>query len=79
MHFLWSDSFLPSSLFLNSMMKFTKAQKEILLTLENGDVVNNWSQRMRAIQPLIDMGIVYIKVTNDKNGITEDVRVALVD
>jgi hypothetical protein len=61
------------------MMKLTKAQKEILLTLENGDVVNNWSQRMRAIQPLIDAGIVYIKVTNDKNGITEDVRVALVD
>lgn len=66
-------------LFLQSMMKLTKAQKEILLTLENGDVVNNWSQRMRALQPLIDAGIVYIKVTNDKNGITEDVRVALVD
>jgi hypothetical protein len=61
------------------MSKFTKAQKEILLTLENGGVVNNWSQRMRALQPLIDAGIVYIKVTNDKNGITEDVRVALVD
>ncbi len=66
-------------LFLQSMMKLTKAQKEILLTLENGDEVLNWSQRMRALQPLIDAGIVYIKVTNDKNGITEDVRVALVD
>ena len=72
---------LFNSFFLNtqSMMKFTKAQKEILLTLENGDEVLNWSQRMRALQPLIDAGIVYIKVTNDKNGITEDVRIALVD
>ena len=60
-------------------MKFTKAQKEILLTLENGGEVFNWSQRMRALQPLLDMGIVCIKVTNDKNGITEDVRIALVD
>jgi hypothetical protein len=60
-------------------MKFTKAQKEILLTLENGGEVFNWSQRMRALQPLLDMGIVFIKVTNDKNGITEDVRIALVD
>lgn len=60
-------------------MSFTKAQKEILQTLENGEEVLNWSQRMRAIQPLIDLGIVYIKVTNDKNGLTEDVRIALVD
>jgi hypothetical protein len=60
-------------------MKFTKAQKDILLTLENGGEVLNWSQRMRALQPLIDAGIVYIKVTNDKNGITESVRVALVE
>lgn len=60
-------------------MKFTKAQREILQTLENGEEVFNYSQRMRAIQPLIDLGIVYIKVTNDKNGHTQSVRVALVD
>ena len=60
-------------------MKFTKAQKEILLTLENGGEVFNWSQRMRALQPLLDMGIVYIKETKDPNGHTNSVRVALVD
>mgnify|MGYP006275052349 CR=1 FL=1 len=59
------------------MMKFTKAQKEILQTLENGDEVLNYAQRMRAIQPLIDLGIVYIKET--KNGHINSVRVALVD
>ena len=80
MHCPKSDSlYTQSTTESQQMMKLTKAQKEILLTLENGDVVNNWSQRMRALQPLIDAGIVYIKVTNDKNGITEDVRVALVD
>ena len=61
------------------MMKLTKAQKEILLTLENGDEVLNYSQRMRAIQPLINACIVYIKETKDKNGHTNSVRVALVD
>lgn len=60
-------------------MTFTKAQKEILQTLENGDEVLNYAQRMRAIQPLIDLGIVYIKETKDKNGHTNSVRVALVD
>jgi len=60
-------------------MSFTKAQKEILLTLENGDEVLNWSQRMRALQPLIDMGIVFIKETKDPNGHTNSVRIALVD
>ena len=60
-------------------MKFTKAQKEILLTLENGGEVFNWSQRMRALQPLLDMGIVYIKETKDPNGHTNSVRIALVD
>ena len=61
------------------MNKLTKAQKEILLTLENGGEVVNYSQRMRAIQPLIDMNIVYIKETKDPNGHTNSVRVALVD
>jgi len=61
------------------MKKLTTAQKEILLTLENGDEVVNYSQRMRAIQPLIDAGIVYIQETKDPNGHTNSVRVALVD
>ncbi len=39
-------------------MKFTKAQKEILDAIANGEEVNNYMQRMRAIQPLIDAGIV---------------------
>lgn len=60
-------------------MQFTKAQKEILQTLENGDEVYNYTQRMRAIQPLMDMGIVYIQEFKDKNGITEHVKVSLVD
>lgn len=68
-----------STLNTQTRMKFTKAQKEILLTLENGDEVLNYSQRMRAIQPLIDMGIVYIQETKDSNGHTDSVRVALVD
>jgi len=61
------------------MNKLTKAQKEILLTLENGDEVLNYTQRMRSIQPLIDAGIVYIQETKDSNGITESVKVALVN
>jgi hypothetical protein len=60
-------------------MKLTKAQKEIILTLENGDEVLNYTQRMRAIQPLIDAGIVYIREIKDKNDITESVKVCLVD
>ena len=60
-------------------MAFTKAQKEILSTLENGNEVINWSQRMRAIQPLIDLGIIYIKEDKDPNGHTNSVRIALVD
>jgi hypothetical protein len=61
------------------MFKLTKAQKEIIETLENGDEVYNFQQRMRAIQPLIDLGIVYIKETKDPNGHTNSVRIALVD
>ena len=60
-------------------MKFTQAQKEILETLENGDEVHNYAQRMRAIQPLIDLGIVCIQETKDKYGHTNSVRVVLVD
>lgn len=60
-------------------MTFTKAQKEILLTLENGDEVLNYASRMRAIQPLIDAGIVYIQESKDSNGHTNSVKVCLVD
>jgi hypothetical protein len=61
------------------MIKFTKAQNEIIQTLGNGGEVYNYTQRMRAIQPLIEMGIVYIKEIKDKNGITDSVKVCLVD
>jgi len=67
-----------SSLFL-FFMTFTKAQKEILNTLENGEEVLNYQQRMKAIRPLIEMGIVYIQEIKDKNGITDSVKVCLVD
>lgn len=60
-------------------MTFTKAQKEILNTLENGEEVVNYAQRMKAIRPLIEMGIVYIQEIKDKNGITDSVKVCLVD
>lgn len=60
-------------------MQFTKAQKEIIQTLENGEEVHNYTQRMRAIRPLIEMGIVYIQEIKDRNGITENVKVCLVD
>jgi hypothetical protein len=39
-------------------MKFSPAQKVILNAIVNGEEVLNISQRMRAIQPLIDAGIV---------------------
>ena len=60
-------------------MKLTKAQKEIIQTLENGEEVYNYTQRMRSIRPLIEMGIVYIQEIKDKHGITENVKVCLVD
>ena len=50
-------------------MKFSKAQKEILDALINGEEVNNISQRMRAIQPLMDAGIVAFDNRKDKDGL----------
>lgn len=49
-------------------MKFTKAQGEILDALANGEPVYNINQRMRAIQPLIDAGLVCIQPKLDKRG-----------
>lgn len=50
-------------------MKFSKAQQEILNALINDEEVLNVSQRMRAIQPLIDAGIVAMDNRQDKDGL----------
>lgn len=50
-------------------MKFSKAQQEILNALINDEEVLNVSQRMRAIQPLIDAGIVEFDNRQDKDGL----------
>jgi hypothetical protein len=39
-------------------MKFTKAQQEILDIIASGDELLNASCRMRAIQPLLDAGVI---------------------
>lgn len=51
-----------------NQMKFTKAQQEILNALVNEEEVYNITQRMRAIQPLIDAGLVRINYQKDKDG-----------
>lgn len=60
----------PSSVLSNqAMIKFTKAQREILDAIANGEEVNNISQRMRAIQPLLDAGIVEYDNRQDNYGL----------
>lgn len=49
-------------------MKFTKAQAEILDAIANGEPVNNISQRMRAIRPLLDAGIIEYDNRQDNYG-----------
>ena len=49
-------------------MKLTKAQREIIEALENGEEVHNIQQRMRAIQPLLDAEILWIEY-HYENGI----------
>jgi hypothetical protein len=46
-------------------MKFTKAQSVILDEIGNTNSVNNYSQRMRAIQPLLDANIIQRTVIFD--------------
>lgn len=49
-------------------MKFTKAQQEILDDLKEGREVFNLNQRMRAIRPLMEAGLVRIETILDKRG-----------
>ena len=43
-------------------MKFTKAQQKILDTIASGDELLNARGRMRAIQPLLDAGVIGRKI-----------------
>lgn len=49
-------------------MQFTKAQSDILEEIGNTNEVANYSQRLRAIQPLLDNGIIQRSVIYDKDG-----------
>jgi hypothetical protein len=46
-------------------MKFTKAQSVILDEIGNTNSVNNYAQRMRAIQPMLDANIIQRTVIFD--------------
>ena len=51
-------------------MKFTKAQSVILDEIGNTNSVNNYAQRMRAIQPLLDANIIsQTVITDPKDGL----------
>jgi len=49
-------------------MKFTKAQSAILEEIGNTNCVLNHSQRMRAIQPMLDAKIIKRTVIYDNYG-----------
>jgi hypothetical protein len=49
-------------------MKFTKAQSAILEEIGNTNSVLNSSQRMRAIQPMLDSNIIKRTVIYDNYG-----------
>lgn len=51
-------------------MKFTQSQKAILDAIANDEKVLNISQRMRAIQPLIDAGIIELDNRIDEYGLS---------
>jgi hypothetical protein len=51
-------------------MKFTKAQSAILEEIGNTNTVNNYSQRLRAIQPLLNANIIQRSVIYDKDGLS---------
>ena len=46
-------------------MKFTKAQSVLIDEIGNTNSVNNYQQRMRAIQPLLDANIIQRTVIFD--------------
>lgn len=51
-------------------MQFTKAQSDILEEIGNTNTINNYSQRMRAIQPLLNQNIIQRSVIYDKDGLS---------
>jgi len=51
-------------------MQFTKAQSDILEEIGNTNTVNNYSQRMRAIQPLLNQNIIQRSVIYDNDGLS---------
>lgn len=53
-----------------SQMKFTQAQSAIIEEIGNTNEVANYSQRMRAIQPLLDAQIISRKVIHDADGLS---------
>jgi hypothetical protein len=60
-------------------MKLTKAQKEILaeITLNDG-IVNNWDQRMRSIQVLLNANLIRQNNILDSLGFLESVKFEIV-
>jgi len=60
-------------------MKLTKAQKEILAEIViNDGIVNNWDQRMRSIQVLLDENLIRQNNILDSLGFLECVKFEIV-
>jgi len=60
-------------------MKLTKAQKEILAEIViNDGIVNNWDQRMRSIQVLLDANLIRQNNILDSLGFLESVKFEIV-
>lgn len=51
-------------------MQFTQAQSAILEEIGNTNTINNYSQRMRAIKPLLDAQIISRSVIYDTDGLS---------
>lgn len=49
-------------------MKFTKAQSAIIEEIAETNEVANYHQRLRAIRPLLDAGVIKRTVIYDKDG-----------
>jgi len=51
-------------------MQFSQAQSAILEEIGNTNTINNYSQRMRAIKPLLDAQIISRSVIYDTDGLS---------
>lgn len=49
---------------------FTQAQSAIIEEIGNTNTINNYAQRMRAIQPLLDANIISRSVIYDNDGLS---------